>query len=340
MALPHLPTTYTTSKNIYERSIVDKRNRENEFRQTWLQNATFFQQADLTAAKKRTWESDISFNDSMNAWKTSHTTETKTLNLQRRKVKLREMLRQEQAQLEAELRELNADLSSARLGDMKDRAGSLKSAREEKRKQMAQELLYEHWKVNNPKLKQLESELHKKHVVGEWGKQMDLHQQRMAEERRLKEVIERRMEEERLDGLDREAEKERERLDEERRLKQMQKDQIRELKEKELEAQRLKDDEEMLMHNQWQLEELENHRREVEKQRRKVEFGRVLLRQHAAALRRRSCVIQQELIEDRKFLERLMAQEEEDRAIQTARREKTKADAAWMKQVGGAWSVV
>ena len=39
-----------------------------------------------------------------------------------------------------------------------------------------------------------------------------------------------------------------------------------------------------------------------------------------------------------------MAQEEEDRAIQTARRERTKADAAWMKQVGGAgvtqWGVV
>ena len=41
-------------------------------------------------------------------------------------------------------------------------------------------------------------------------------------------------------------------------------------------------------------------------------------------------------MEDQKFLERLMAQEEEDRAIQTARRERTKADAAWMKQVGGA----
>jgi len=38
-------------------------------------------------------------------------------------------------------------------------------------------------------------------------------------------------------------------------------------------AQRLKDDEEMLMHNQWQLEELENHRREIERQRKKVEFG-------------------------------------------------------------------
>ena len=63
MALPHLPTTYTTSKNIYEKSIVDRRNRENEFRQKWLQNATFFQQANLTAAKIKTWESDISFND-------------------------------------------------------------------------------------------------------------------------------------------------------------------------------------------------------------------------------------------------------------------------------------
>ena len=37
---------------------------------------------------------------SMSAWKTSHKTETKMLDLERRKVRLREMLREEKSELE------------------------------------------------------------------------------------------------------------------------------------------------------------------------------------------------------------------------------------------------
>src|SRR6218665_1870177 len=37
--------------------------------------------------------------------------------------------------------------------------------------------------------------------------------------------------------------------------------------------------------------------------------------------------------EDRKFLERLAEQEEQDREIATARRERARADATWMKKV-------
>ena len=46
---------------------------------------------------------------------------------------------------QAELRELNEGLSSARVGDMKERAGSLKSAREEKRKEVGES--YKIWGV-------------------------------------------------------------------------------------------------------------------------------------------------------------------------------------------------
>ena len=51
-----------------------------------------------------------------------------------------------------------------------------------------------------------------------------------------KEEMDRMMEEERLKALDREAEDEREQQREERRLKQMQRDQVWELKERELEV--------------------------------------------------------------------------------------------------------
>ena len=43
----------------------------------------------------------------------------------------------------------------ARIEDMRDRSEALRSAREEKRQQIAQEKLYEHWRVNSPDIRQV-----------------------------------------------------------------------------------------------------------------------------------------------------------------------------------------
>lgn len=62
--------------------------------------------------------------------------------------------------------------------------------------------------------------------------------------------------------------------------------------------------------------------------------SRVLLRQHAAHMRRKSKQIMEELEQDRQLLEALLEKEADEVAIQTARKEKARADAAWMKEVG------
>ena len=54
---------YKLRKNIYEQSIVGRRNQESDFHQKWMQNAAFFHEGGVNAAKKKTWESDISFNN-------------------------------------------------------------------------------------------------------------------------------------------------------------------------------------------------------------------------------------------------------------------------------------
>ena len=58
------------------------------------------------------------------------------------------------------------------------------------------------------------------------------------------------------------------------------------------------------------------------------------MRQHAAMLRRKTREVLEELDQDKKFLDKLIEQEQADLSIQSARREQARADAEWMKQVG------
>ena len=61
MALPHLPTSHTTRKNLYEAAIVNRRIRETDLRQKWSSHADYFHRADVAMTKHRAWESEASF---------------------------------------------------------------------------------------------------------------------------------------------------------------------------------------------------------------------------------------------------------------------------------------
>lgn len=61
MALPTLPTSYTTRKNIYEAALVNRRTKETDFREKWQKNANYFDRENLTARVKNGWESNSFF---------------------------------------------------------------------------------------------------------------------------------------------------------------------------------------------------------------------------------------------------------------------------------------
>ena len=61
MALPHLPSTYTTRKNIYEAAMVNRRTKENDFREKWDHHADYFNRENVAANVKKTWESNTYF---------------------------------------------------------------------------------------------------------------------------------------------------------------------------------------------------------------------------------------------------------------------------------------
>ena len=63
MALPHMPTTYTTRKNIYEAAIVRRRTHENDFRNQWDNTASYFNRSGIGATKQTAWESEKSYNN-------------------------------------------------------------------------------------------------------------------------------------------------------------------------------------------------------------------------------------------------------------------------------------
>ncbi|XP_077995697.1 trichoplein keratin filament-binding protein-like [Glandiceps talaboti] len=333
MALPTLPSYWQTRyKNVQERNIVSRRNQDHDFREKWGHNAKYFQQLDVQTTKQRAWTSDGSFQDSMDAFKKQHDRETKKNQLTSRRMKLQEMLRKERILYEAELKGLSA-VNYERLESMKERSDELKSQKETARKQIADERLYDHWKKNNPDLRKIESEQHKKHVVGKWSEQVEEMEERLESAREEKRQFDAELERERLAAVERHKQQQMAKYQDDKEQAEMLKEQMKELKARETEAEMLKREEAELLKQQWELEELESQRRELEERRKKTEFGRVLTRQYKAQLRRRSQQVQEALELDRKILAALAEKAEEDKQIQTARREKARADATWMKQV-------
>ena len=63
MALPTVPSYWTTRKNLYEQSIVRRRNHDHDFRDKWAHTANYFTKNDVEMTKQRAWESEDSMQE-------------------------------------------------------------------------------------------------------------------------------------------------------------------------------------------------------------------------------------------------------------------------------------
>ncbi|XP_067935044.1 trichoplein keratin filament-binding protein-like [Watersipora subatra] len=332
MALPHMPSSYTTRKNIYEAAIVRRRMQDDDLRESWQDTAKYFNRAELHSSKDAAWTSKATFQSSMDAYKKNYAKDTKALNLSRRRSKLASLYHDESLQYEAELKGYSLD-NYGRISQMKERSEALKSAREEERRQIADERLYAHFRQNCPDIRKLESEQHKEHVVEQWADQKEERLLAAEEERMEKEEADAAMERERLEALAQQRRAEQRRLENERELKEILKQQMNELKRREQETEIIKKQQEELLKHQWELERIEEDRKRMEEEHKKKELGRVLLRQHTAALKRKSRQVLEELEQDRRILESILEKENEEITLRTARKQEARADAAWMKEV-------
>lgn len=230
--------------------------------------------------------------------------------LGQRRERLRELLSAERDALEAELQPGRGTEPAG----MRERCAELRAAREGRRRQV-------------------ESELHTKSVAESWGEQLKQKQQQEAMEREERELYENEYEIAQREALERIRQEEEKRQLEDKKQAEMLLQQIEELKLREAEATKLKKEQENLLKQQWELQSLEEERKQMEEHRKKTELGRFLMHQCDAQLKRRAQQIQEELETDRQILLALLEKEGEDQRRQSERRERAVADAAWMRRV-------
>ncbi|OCU01687.1 hypothetical protein XELAEV_18007481mg [Xenopus laevis] len=332
MALPTLPSNWHSRSRVLEQQIVRQREQEARLRHQWDQTNQYFKQSNVCSSKQAQWSSRQSYQKSMNAFHQEKQKEEKKKTLEYRREQLRKLLQEERDLLEEELKELRCN-KEHNVSDMRQRTEELKSAREERQKQLAEELLYEQWKKNNVKLREVESSLFKKHVVDAWGEQITARNQEKEEEDMEKKRLENEYELARREAIERMKRDKEKRQQQEEELARVLKWQMEELKLKDLEAKKLKKEQEDLLRQQWEIEELEEERRKMEQCRKKTELSHFLSRQYNAQMKRRAQQVQEELEMDKKILSALISKEDEDQHLQSARREQAIADVAWMKHV-------
>ncbi|XP_074062228.1 trichoplein keratin filament-binding protein isoform X1 [Macrotis lagotis] len=332
MALPTIPFSWPARNRLLERQIVRQRDQEARFRQQWDITSRYFRESDVWSSKQAQWSSRTCYQHSMQAYEQQKLKEEKKKSLAERRKRLHKLLSEERSQLTKELKEkrLNVEL---RERDMRERSEKLKSAREQERKTVAEQLLYEHWKKTEPRFRQIESALHRKHVVDSWESQLSERKQQETAEEEEKKQFENKYEMARREALERmKCEEEKRHLEDKQQAEALLR-QMEELKLKEMEATKLKKEQENLLRQQWELGLLEEERKNMEEYRKKAELGRFLRHQYNAQLHRRTQQIQEELEADKRILLALLEKEDKDQRWDLARREQAAADAAWMKQV-------
>ncbi|XP_040897387.1 trichoplein keratin filament-binding protein [Toxotes jaculatrix] len=332
MALPTLSACVPSRSRVLAGQLARQREQEARWRQQWELHARYFRDQNVCSQKQAVWSSRHSYQQSMSAYHKQRLKEEKKASLEQRRNRLKAMLQEEQDRLEAELREVVPDRSTL-ASQLVQKTEELRTAREERKKKLAQELLREHWKKNNPELREVESALHKDHVVSQWQEQISEKKQQEVAEQEEKRRFENEYERTRKEALERMKQAEEKRKAEDRKRAEELRKQMEELKLREEEATRLKKEQEALLAQQWALEKIEEERRKVEERQKKSEMGHFLIRQYRAQLKRRAQQVQGELEADRKILAALLEGEQEDRRLETARRERAIADAAWMKRV-------
>ncbi|XP_077016183.1 trichoplein keratin filament-binding protein isoform X3 [Tamandua tetradactyla] len=329
MALPTLPS-YWCSRRLLDQQLARQREQEARLRQQWDQNSRYFRMSDICSSKQAEWSSKSSYQRSMHAYQREKLKEEKRRSLEARRERLRQLLLEEQNLLAKELEDLSTDLRERRI---RERHGNLKSAREEQRKLIAEQLLYDHWKKNNPKLREIELDLHKKHVISSWEMQKEEKKQQESTNKEEKKRYENEYETARREAMERmKAEEERRQLEAKLQAEALLQ-QMEELKLKEIEATKLKKEQENLLKQRWELERLEEERKQMAAFRQKAELGRFLRHQYNVQLNRRTQQIQEELEADKRILQALLEKEDENQRIHLAKREQALADVAWMKQV-------
>jgi len=320
-----------SQKDYLEQHLLKKRNAERDRLEYWSGTCKYYDKVEKQNVKFNNLVSDESRRTSLDAFQKKRDVDKQRLGLEERREKLRNLLQSEAEEWEAEMKLLpkeSQDIKDLRLV----REMFRKEKEEEQRKENELKML-QHWKINNPQIRQVES------ARNERLAQKYLEQQ--IQERRDAEEATRRQQE--LERLEREKKARQEeeaaaRREEERRLRLEEwrrelDHQLQDLRQRETQAQHLQQQ----AHNQQQVLTQANLMKQQTERAEKMQHIREIKsyqkNQHSLLLKKKSEAVETELEEDRarigKMLRLVEAQDDWER------REKDKAikEVKWMQQV-------
>ncbi|THD23403.1 Trichoplein keratin filament-binding protein [Fasciola hepatica] len=304
------------NRNDLENMIAKRRAREAEHLLQWKDHSQYYNTSLVRAEKEKQWTSTGTFQSSMEAF-TAQKEEGNSISP--RRLKLRELFDKESSQqkllLEA-ISEKPKDRTS-----MLIRSTALKQTRDQERAELAKKLLADHFRKNNADLKSIIQTEEQKACINVWSEQKEEKREKQ-EINKLQELEAQADEEEqaRKETMESEEIKERQLMAKQEHLQSLQR-QLDEIHQREEEANALAEEEKKLSWNLSKLENLARERQAIEERCKRELYGRALLRQHQAALRRRSAVVQAELEADLDWLSQIAKDTQMEDQIRISKRQ-------------------
>lgn len=341
MVLPTLNSYNDLKKvNFNQDFLRQKHHNTYEQQQKWSNASKYYNNSYVNAARNSQWTSDKSFDASMNAY-TRQQDDQQTARAQKKDIlkdrqgKLQLLLKEDASKYEKELKELriNGPKNSKTLESLKYKIDNIKSAREDDRKRLAEEKLYQHWRENNPDIRQIESKQLTDHVTKQWTDQVKEKDEAMKLLDQENMDYARYLEAENQKAEDLDIELKHLKLDREIELKEILKQQMIELKQREAESEVLGREENEFLQERYEIMHLNGQRNQLNEKNAKTEYGNYLLRQHKVKLRQKAKEIQDALALDLKILEHIADVQAKQKYIDVEKRFKAKEEAENMINV-------
>ena len=206
--------------------------------------------------------------------------------------------------------------------------------RYERQQKDAEEKMLQHWRINNPEFRELQFKTRQDMAKKAWDEQVKADEEKKKEDERVNEEARRREEEAQRIEAEKRRDEDLRREQQVEQWKEVIEKQRAELKARESEEAKLK--EEIALENKRQREvfEAEKLRKQFEDKRSKELLGAFLKRQHRIKLLERNKIIQEELEEDKRVLGEIRSlQAKEDAEIDVKEKQSRTEQLQWLKEV-------
>jgi len=320
-----------SQKEFLEQHIIKKRNEERDRLEYWSGTSKYYDRMEAQTQRFQELVSQESTQASTNAFIKAKEAEKRREGLLVRRAKLKNLMQREKEEWDRELKTLPR--TELDITDLRQVRQQFRLAKEEEQKKEAELKMLQHWKINNPTARQVESAKTDRMVRKCWDQQLREKREEDDRKKRLEEELHmRRIEEERRKQEEQEKE-EKERKLRIARLSADLEQQLAELRHREREAEaleRAKFEEEEFRRR---MEEVEEERKRREKNREQRDLSTYQKRQHQQKLKKVSEEVEKELEEDSRRLQEMVSLVEAQDRIESEQKNKCLQEVLWMQGV-------